>query len=324
MTLRVIFAGTPEFARPCLERLVEADCEVVAVMTQPDRRQGRGRRVLPPPVKSFALQHDLPVIQPHRLDDDAVHQLLVIDPDLIIVVAFGLIIPDELLYRPPLGCVNVHASLLPRWRGAAPVARAIEAGDVETGITIMQMDSGLDTGGILSQVAVEIAADDTTATLGGKLALAGATELLRALPAISDRKLHAVEQNSNLATYAHKMTKSDATIDWNECAAAIVCKIRACDPWPVAHSWLNDTRIRIWEAQVCDGDHHDMRPGTVVPSGPNEVIVAAGRGAVRLDSVQRDGKKRMTIRNFIAGNPIAAGSVFMSRAMNLPSGCKRS
>ena len=315
MTLRVIFAGTPEFAIPCLEQLVESDSKVVAVLTQPDQKKGRGQKLFAPPVKSFALECGLPVIQTNKLCDETIRELLLFRPDIIVVVAFGMRIPEKLLRQPPLGCVNVHASLLPRWRGAAPAARAIEAGDTETGVSIMQMDKGLDTGGILSQMKVEIADDDTTGTLESRLAHAGATELMRVWQAISQGKLRPVAQNEKQATYANKMTKSGAAIDWHDCAAAIVSRIRACNPWPVAYSWLGEERIQIWEAQVSEFGSNDVEPGTVVLSDKHRVIVSAGQGAVQLEIVQKDGRKRMKVRDFVAGNPISAGSVFENRSM---------
>ena len=315
MTLRVIFAGTPTFAIPCIERLVKSDIHVVAVLTQPDRRKGRGQKLSAPAVKSFALDCSIPVIQSARLDSDTVDNLLSYRPDLIIVVAFGLIVPEKLLSAPPLGCVNVHASLLPRWRGAAPVARAIEAGDAETGVTIMQMDAGLDTGGILSQTKVAIADDDTTASLEDRVAQAGAAELMRVLPAIAKRKLQAIPQNENSATYATKMNVVDGIIDWDKSATSIVCKIRACNPWPVAHSWLQGRRIRIWEAQVCENDSQNDTPGTVVSSTRKQIVVSARQGTVGLRIVQRDGKNRMQIRDFLAGNPITEGSKFTQNEM---------
>ena len=324
MTLRVIFAGTPEFALPCLEQLVESDSKVVAVLTQPDQKKGRGQKLFAPPVKSFALKHSLPIIQTDKLCDETIRKLLLFRPDIVVVVAFGLRIPEKLLHQPPLGCVNVHASLLPRWRGAAPVARAIEAGDTETGVSIMQMDSGLDTGGILSQMKVEIADDDTTGTLESRLSHAGATELMRVWQAISQRELRAVAQNEKGVSYAHKMTKPDAAIDWHDCAKSIVCKIRACNPWPVAYSWLGDKRIQIWEAQVDEYGSNDVEPGTVVSSDKHHVIVSAGQGAVRLETVQKDGKKRMKIRDFVAGNQITTGSVFEYRKMPLSESKGRS
>ncbi len=310
MTLRVIFAGTPKFAIPCLERLVNSGNHVVAVLTQPDRRKGRGQKLSAPPVKSFALDLSIPVVQTDRLDSDTVGQLLSHQPDLIIVVAYGLIIPKSLLSEPPLGCVNVHASLLPRWRGAAPVARAIEAGDTETGVTIMQMDSGLDTGGILSQSKVEIYADDTTASLEDRIAYEGAAELIRVLPAISKGELPAIPQDEDSATYAAKMNVADVVIEWDNSATSIVRKIRACNPWPVAHSWLQGRRIRIWEAQVCEHDSENETPGTVISSNRKQVVVSAGKDAVSLKTVQKDGKRQMQIRDYLAGNPITEGSKF--------------
>ncbi len=310
MTLRVIFAGTPAFAIPCLERLVDSGVHVVAVLTQPDRRKGRGQKMSAPPVKSFAEERSIPVIQPERLDSEAVDRLMSYWPDLIIVVAYGLIIPATLLSGPLLGFVNVHASLLPRWRGAAPVARAIEAGDTETGVTVMQMDAGLDTGGILSQSKVAINIDDTTESLEERIACEGAAELMRVLPLISKGELQAIPQNEDSATYAAKMSQTDAVIDWDNSASSIVRKIRACNPWPVAHSWLQGRRIRIWEAQVCEHGSVFETPGMVISSNRKQVVVSARQGAVSLGTVQKDGKNRMQIRDFLAGNPITEGSSF--------------
>lgn len=310
MTLRVIFAGTPTFAIPCLERLVNSGIHVVAVLTQPDRRKGRGQKLSAPPVKSFALDHSIPVVQTDRLDSDTVGKLLAYRPDLIIVVAYGLIIPKSLLSEPTLGCVNVHASLLPRWRGAAPVARAIEAGDTETGVTVMQMDAGLDTGGILSQSKVAIDANDTTASLEDRIACEGAAELIRVLPAISKGELPAIPQDEDSATYAAKLSVADGVIDWDNSATSIVRKIRACNPWPVAHSWLQGKRIRIWEAQACEHGSVYEAPGMVISSNRKQVMVSARQGAISLETVQKDGKKRMQIRDFLAGSPITQGSKF--------------
>ena len=310
MTLRVIFAGTPMFAIPSLRALVDAGQDVVAVLTQPDRKKGRGRKLSPPPVKSFALERGLPVVQAGRLTDDVVNELLRFQPDIMIVVAFGLIISKQLLSAPRWGCVNVHASLLPRWRGAAPVARAIEAGDTQTGVTIMQMDAGLDTGDILSQVVVPIGEEDTTASLEQRLADAGATELLRVLPALVSDDLQPVVQDERFATYATKMSADDAIINWADAATEIVCQVRACNPWPVARTWLQGQRLRIWEARVSDRSPADGMPGTVVSDDKHALTVMSGEGAVSLQTVQLDGRNRMPVRNFLAGHRISAGARF--------------
>ena len=310
MKLRVIFAGTPQFAVPTLEKLLEYDCDVLGVLTQPDRKKGRGRQLSAPPVKTCALGHSIPVFQTDRMDEKSVRRMMSLEPHMVIVVAFGLILPPRMLFEPPLGCINVHASLLPRWRGAAPIARAIEAGDSQTGVTIMLMNEGLDTGDMYSQKTTPIEEGDTTATLEERLATIGADELIRVLPMIMSQRMMVYGQNDRLATYARKMGPQDGVIDWHASATSIVNKIRACNPWPVANSWLNGQRLRIWEASASEPDTDSTKPGTVLPSERHQLIVAAGQGAVHLKSVQRDGKKRMPIKNFLAGTSVSAGSEF--------------
>ena len=312
MTLRVIFAGTPDFAVPSLEKLVDTGVQVAAVLTQPDRTKGRGRMLAEPPVKSFAQQHQLPVIQTERLNSDVVEEVRLLNADMMVVVAFGLILPRALIELPRYGCVNVHASLLPRWRGAAPVARAIEAGDTETGVTIMQMDKGLDTGEILSQARSPIEPNDTAATLHDKLSELGASELIRLLPEICSHSVQPFSQNEKDATYAAKLNTAEAAIDWRLPAVEIVRKIRAYNPWPVARTRIGSLRLRIWEAQVCEKISGSGKPGEVLDAGKFRLDVMAGGGALSITSLQREGKNRMAASDFLAGHQIPPGSVFAS------------
>ncbi len=312
MTLRVIFAGTPDFAVPSLKILVETGVQVAAVLTQPDRTKGRGRKLAEPPVKSFAQQHQIPVIQTGQLSLDIVEEVRLLNSDMIVVVAFGLILPRALIELPRYGCVNVHASLLPRWRGAAPVARAIEAGDTETGVTIMQMDEGLDTGEILSQAQCPIQPNDTTAALHDKLSKLGASELIRLLPEICSHSVQSLPQNEKGATYAAKLNTVEAAIDWHLTAVEIVRKIRAYNPWPVARTRIDSLRLRIWEAQVCEEFSGSGKPGEVLDAGKFRLDVMAGEGALSITSLQRDGKNRMAASDFLAGHQILPGSVFAS------------
>ena len=312
MTLRVIFAGTPDFAVPSLKKIVDTGVQVAAVLTQPDRTKGRGRKLAEPPVKSFAQQHQLPVIQTEQLSSDVVEEVRLLNADMMVVVAFGLILPRALIELPRYGCVNVHASLLPRWRGAAPVARAIEAGDTETGVTIMQMDEGLDTGEILSQAQCLIEPNDTAATLHDKLSELGASELIRLLPEICSHSVQPLPQNETDATYAAKLNTAEAAIDWRLPAVEIVRKIRAYNPWPVARTRIGSLRLRIWEAQVFEKKSVSGKPGEVLDAGKFRLDVMAGGGALRITSLQREGKNRMAASDFLAGHQILPGSVFAS------------
>ncbi len=309
-TARIVFAGTPDFAVPTLESIVTASLNLVCVFTQPDRKQGRGQKLTQPAVKRCARAHGLHVRQIHRFDRHELEKIRAMDIDLMIVVAFGIILPRELLDIPRLGCVNVHGSLLPRWRGAAPVHRAIEAGDHQTGVTIMQMDEGVDTGPVLSQVSCPIKASDSSATLQSKLAYMGAQELSRMLPRILNQEVHPAEQNEANVTYAAKLTRNESEIDWSMSAQAIVNKIRALNPWPVAHTWIGSERIQIWDAKIDETSVKDASPGEVLNAGKRKVVVAAGDGVVSLREVQKVGKKRLPIAAFVNGFKIPSGSKF--------------
>jgi methionyl-tRNA formyltransferase len=306
---RIIFAGTPDFAVPSLAALLDAPVarpglpplEVVAVYTQPDRPAGRGRQLQASPVKTLALTHGLTVVQPESLkkDPDAVGRLAAFDADLMVVVAYGLLLPVSVLDTPRLGCVNVHASLLPRWRGAAPIQRALLAGDRETGVCIMRMEAGLDTGRVYHRVATPIGPRDTGADLHDRLAALGARALLDALPGIADGSLVPEPQAEDQVTYAHKLTKDEAVIDWHQPAETIGRMIRAYNPWPVAQTRLDSETLRIWEAEVDPERTTDAPAGTVIAAGKSGIEVAAGRGILRIVRLQPPGKRAMASADFL-------------------------
>jgi methionyl-tRNA formyltransferase len=307
--LRIVFAGTPEFAVPSLSALIDAadatpkrpPIEVVAVYTQPDRPAGRGRQLQASPVKSLALTAGLPVVQPESLkkDPDAVRQLADFGADLMVVVAYGLLLPVAVLEAPRLGCINVHASLLPRWRGAAPIQRALLAGDTETGVCIMRMEAGLDTGPVYHRVHTPIGPRDTAADLHDRLADLGATALLDALPGIADGTLAAEPQSEDHVTYAHKLTKEEAIIDWSQSAETIERAVRAFNPWPVAQTRLDAETLRIWEAEVNPECTVTDRPGTVIAAGKSGIEVATGQGVLRIVRLQPSGKRAMGAADYL-------------------------
>jgi methionyl-tRNA formyltransferase len=272
---------------------------VVAVLTQPDRPAGRGRRLAASPVKQAASDHGLPLLQPPSLKPPEARAVLAaLNLDLMVVVAYGLILPPSILELPRLGCINVHASLLPRWRGAAPVQRALMAGDRQTGISIMQMDRGLDTGDVLHQAVLDIADDETGGSLHDRLAVLGAEALLYVLNRLRDDPLPAVAQDDARACYAAKIDKSESHLDWNEPAAALARKVRAFNPWPVAESRLDDRRIRIWDAYAIDRDCKGI-PGEVVGVGSEGVDVCTGAGVLRLRRMQLPGKRAVAASEII-------------------------
>ncbi len=310
--MRLIFAGTPEFAASALTALLAAGHQVPLVLTQPDRPAGRGMQLLPSAVKRLALEHDLRVYQPERLKDPATHEPIraaVADgAEMMIVAAYGLILPQAVLDLPPRGCINIHGSLLPRWRGAAPIQRAIEAGDRETGITIMQMDAGLDTGAMLLKEALPIAADDTAATLHDKLAAQGARLVVDALARFTE--LVPTPQPADGVTYATKIAKSEAGIDWHRPAAELERQIRAFNPFPAAAASVNATLLKLWRAELV-ADHGE--PGAILRADAAGIVVACGTGALRLTELQKPGGKRLAARDFLSGFPLAAGTHFDTR-----------
>ena len=297
--LRILFAGTPEFAVPPLAALLDAGHQVVAVYTQPDRPAGRGRQIQPSPVKALALERGIPVEQPVSLkrDPEAVDRLRALAPDLMIVVAYGLLLPPVVLEIPRLGCVNVHASLLPRWRGAAPIQRAVLAGDPETGVCVMRMEEGLDTGPVYRRLATPIGPRETAGQLHDRLASLGAQALLEALPDILAGAVPE-PQNPALATYANKLVKEEARIDWFAPAERTACQIRAFDPWPVAEARLDGTVLRIWEAEALSKPT-EAKPGTVLETGRDGILVATGAGILRILRLQAPGKRPMSARDFL-------------------------
>jgi methionyl-tRNA formyltransferase len=293
--LRIIFAGTPDFAVPTLEALIRNGMSPVAVYTQPDRPAGRGRRLTASPVKETALAHGLPVYQPQTLrKTEPLEELRGLRADLMVVAAYGLILPQRALDAPRLGCVNVHASLLPRWRGAAPIQRAILAGDEASGITIMRMEAGLDTGPMYLVKQVPLEARETGGSLHDKLAVLGASALLEAVPGVVDGILAPQPQDDALATYARKLTKEESEVDWSRTAVQLDRMIRAFNPWPVAQTRLQGVPLRLWESEPLPGETGIARPGTVIATGKAGIDVATGGGVLRITRLQPPGKRPMT------------------------------
>jgi len=315
--MRVVFAGTPEFARVALQAIADAGFEIVLVLTQPDRPAGRGMKLQASPVKQLAVERHWPVAQPRslRLDgkypEDAAAARSVLTEsraDVMVVAAYGLILPQWVLDMPPLGCLNIHASLLPRWRGAAPIHRAIESGDHETGVTIMQMDAGLDTGDMLLRDALPIG-EDTTTRLHDRLAALGGRLIVEALNQARAGTLHREPQPDVGVTYAHKVEKHEARIDWSQDATTIVRRIRAFDPFPGATSQLGGESIKLWAASA-QAAASSAVPGTVLDVTPAGIRVAARDSAVIVQQLQRAGGKRLPAADFLRGFPIEAGQVF--------------
>jgi len=287
--MRIVFAGTPEFAAQHLEALLQAGYQVVAVYTQPDRPAGRGQKLMPSPVKQLALQHGLPVMQPATLRDaEAQHALAALQPDLMVVVAYGLILPQAVLDTPRLGCINSHASLLPRWRGAAPIQRAIEAGDSESGVTVMQMEAGLDTGPMLLKVSTPIGPSDTGGSLHDRLAALGAQAVVEAVARLQAGALPGERQDDTLATYAHKLSKDEARLDWQRPAAELERLVRAFNPWPICHSSLAGDVLKVHAARLVPGQGE---PGRILAVGKDGLTVACGTGALQLTRLQLPGGK---------------------------------
>lgn len=300
-TLRIVYAGTPEFAAESLQAILNKNYQVVAVYTQPDRPAGRGRKLAPSAVKAVAQAHDIPVYQPTSFKEEgAIDALAALQPDLLIVAAYGLILPKSILDIPRCGCINIHASLLPRWRGAAPIQRAIQAGDSETGITIMQMDVGLDTGDMLLTKAIPILADDTGGSLHDKLAALGAEAIIDYLHRISTAPIPATAQDNSLANYAHKLSKDESIINWNDDAAAIARSVRAFNPWPVSYTQDQGERIRILAAADVESANANP-PGTVISRDKAGIIVQCGTHALSILQLQLPGGKPLTVTELLNG-----------------------
>ena len=331
--LRIVFAGTPEFARVALERICtthntqQGNLQVVGVLTQPDRPAGRGLKLQASAVKTYALEQNIPLMQPRslRLDgkfgqdaQDALNQLKIWRPDVMIVAAYGLILPAWALETPPMGCLNIHASLLPRWRGAAPIHRAIEAGDKETGVCIMQMDAGLDTGGILATQSCPILPVDTTDSLHDRLANLGADLLVTSLKNI--KSLQAIPQNSQGISYAHKIEKLETWVDWAQSARAIELKLRAFSSLPGLQTHVNGEVFKIWGGHALDhqrlASHDNLGSGTILQITPEGVDVACAESIFRITQIQRAGGKRMPLQAFILGSALQSGDRFAVGPLN--------
>ncbi|WP_421235202.1 methionyl-tRNA formyltransferase [Aeromonas enteropelogenes] len=297
--LKLIFAGTPDFAARHLAALLSSGHEVVAVYTQPDKPAGRGQKLTASPVKELALAHNLPVYQPASLrNEEAQAELASLGADLMVVVAYGLILPKAVLDTPRLGCINVHGSLLPRWRGAAPIQRAIWAGDAETGVTIMQMDVGLDTGAMIRKVSCPIAADETSTSLYDKLAELGPLELVDTVDAMAAGNTTAEPQDDALANYAQKLSKEEARIDWTMDAVAIERCIRAFNPWPISWCEVAGQTIKVWQAEVIEHEH-GQSAGTLLKADKQGIDIATGKGVLRLLTLQPPGKKAMSVTDLL-------------------------
>jgi methionyl-tRNA formyltransferase len=290
-SLRIVFAGTPEFAAEHLKALLDSPHQIIAVYSQPDRPAGRGQKLAASPVKQLALQHEVPVYQPQTLrDPTAQAELAALAPDLLVVVAYGLILPQVVLDIPRLGCINSHASLLPRWRGAAPIQRAIEAGDSESGVTVMQMEAGLDTGPMLLKVSTPIAADDTGGSLHDRLAGLGPQAVLEAIGDLANGSLVGEVQDDSLASYAHKLNKDEARLDWTRPALELERLIRAFHPWPICHSTLSGAALKVHAAELGEGSG---APGSILAADKQGLLVACGQGALRLTRLQLPGGKAL-------------------------------
>jgi methionyl-tRNA formyltransferase len=297
--MRIIFAGTPDFSVVPLQALIDSEHEVIAVYSQPDRPAGRGRKLTASAVKQKALEYNIPVFQPLNFKEQADQQQLAqLNADVMVVVAYGLILPEIILNTPKYGCLNIHASILPRWRGAAPIQRAIEAGDPESGVTIMQMDIGLDTGDMLTVLATEITEQDTAQTLHDRLSELGANALLKTLEEIESNQLIPIKQDEDLVTYAHKFSKAEAEINWDEDAQTIVRKIQAFNPCPVAYTQFQGKPLRIWQAELVAANPSKKSPGGVLAVNKQGIEVATKKGDIRLLYVQPSGKKQMSAYDF--------------------------
>ncbi|MFD1800709.1 methionyl-tRNA formyltransferase [Mixta tenebrionis] len=298
-SLKIIFAGTPDFAARHLDALLTSGHQIVGVFTQPDRPAGRGNKLTPSPVKQLALQHQLPLFQPKSLRPTESQQLVSdLQADVMVVVAYGLILPQAVLDMPRLGCINVHGSLLPRWRGAAPIQRSLWAGDSETGITIMQMDAGLDTGAMLLKLACPIGAEDTSATLYDKLAALGPQGLLETLAGLSAGSIQPQAQDDAHATYAEKLSKEEARLDWTLPAAQLERCVRAFNPWPVSYFIIEGQPVKVWQAGVLPAQGQ-YQPGEIVAADKNGIQVATAEGLLNMQTLQPAGKKAMSAQDIL-------------------------
>lgn len=298
-SLRIVFAGTPDFAARHLAALLSSEHEVIAVYTQPDRPAGRGKKLTASPVKNIALENNIPVYQPENFkSDEAKQELADLNADIMVVVAYGLLLPQVVLDTPRLGCINVHGSILPRWRGAAPIQRSIWAGDKETGVTIMQMDIGLDTGDMLSIATLPIEATDTSASMYEKLAGLGPDALVKCLADIASGKAIAEKQDDELANYAKKLSKEEARINWSDDAAHVERCVRAFNPWPMSHFEAAENSIKVWQSRVAE-QTSDKPAGTILQADKTGIYVATGQGVLVLEQLQVPGKKAMSVQDIL-------------------------
>lgn len=310
--MKTVFMGTPDFAVPPLHALIEAGYEVAAVVTQPDKPKGRGKTLLPTPVKEEALMHEIPVYQPQRVrkNPEFLETLKEIDPDIIIVAAFGQIIPKEILELPKFGCINIHASLLPKYRGAAPIQQAVIDGEKESGVTIMQMGEGLDTGDMISKIIIPLAQDETGGSLFGKLAQAGAELLIKTLPSIEQGTAEREKQPEESPTpYAAMITKQMGLMNFSKTAEELERLVRGMNPWPSAYTFINGKTLKVWKCKV-SGEQTDAIPGTVFLTDKEGIHVACEKGTLILTEVQLEGKKRMDTEAFLRGYHIEKGTCF--------------
>ncbi len=305
--LRILFAGTPEFSVPCLQGLLDSPHSVIAVYTQPDRPAGRGRKLQASPVKVQAQTARIPVYQPKTLrDPQAIATLRQLQPDLMVVIAYGLLLPEEVLAIPKLGCLNLHASLLPRWRGAAPIQRAILAGDGETGVSLMHMELALDAGPVYAQQRIALGGRETAGQVHDRLAALSPDLLLAALPHILDGSLQPQPQDDRRATYAKKITKEEAWIDWHRSAQEIDRQIRAFHPWPIAQTRSGAQILRIWAAEPLPDKRTQAAPGTVLAESDSGIEVATGAGQLRITRLQRPGKRPLPAAEFLRAHSLAS------------------
>jgi len=308
---RIIFMGTPDFAVPALQRLLPGPDHVVAVVTQPDRPKGRGMKLSPPPVKLAAEKAGIPVLQPTKIrTEEFAETLRSYNPDLIVVAAYGRILPASILELPPLGCINIHGSLLPRHRGAAPIQWAIIKGDREAGVTIMQMDAGMDTGDILLSAAIPLAPDETAGSLFHKLAKLGGATLIEAIDLLRSGQLYPLEQNHTLATDAPPLTKETGSLDWNSPATELHCLIRGLDPWPAAYSFIDGQRFRLFSPEIV---HRECGhpPGTLILANQQGLLVTTSKDCLLIKEIQPEGKKRMTVEAYLCGHPLTPGKLLL-------------
>lgn len=308
--MKVVFMGTPDFAVGALEAIVQAGHEVAAVVTQPDKPKGRGKAMAFPPVKEKALEHHIPVYQPVKVREEGfLAELKKINPDVIVVVAFGQILPESILTLPKYGCINVHASLLPKYRGAAPIQWAVINGEKETGITTMYMAKGLDTGDMIDKTVIEVAPKETGESLHDKLSAAGGELILKTLASLEEGTVKRIPQDDAQSSYAGMLTKDLGEIDWKKDAASIERLIRGLNSWPSAYTFWNGKTLKIWDADVVESNV-DVPAGTVTAVEKNHILVQTGEGQLKLNEVQLQGKKRMTVQAFLLGNMVEKGSVY--------------